>query len=55
MTLPLKPPIKPQLAKSARELPEGDQWRYEVKWDELQRVHMQNVAGYSHVPVRVLR
>lgn len=29
--------------------------RYEVKWDELQRVHMQNVAGYSHVPVKVLR
>ncbi|MEW2483248.1 cytochrome P450 [Mycobacterium sp. NPDC049093] len=29
--------------------------RYEVKWDELQRVQMQNVAGYSHVPVRVLR
>lgn len=29
--------------------------RYEVKWDQLQRVHMQNVAGYSHVPVRVLR
>jgi cytochrome P450 len=29
--------------------------RYEVKWDELQRVHMQNVAGYSNVPVRVLR
>ncbi|CAN7548415.1 cytochrome P450 [Mycolicibacterium frederiksbergense] len=29
--------------------------RYEVKWDGLQRVHMQNVAGYSHVPVRRLR
>ncbi|MGW4100365.1 cytochrome P450 [Mycobacterium sp. NPDC004974] len=29
--------------------------RYEVKWDQLQRVHMQNVAGYSHVPVKVLR
>ncbi|MDF3339594.1 cytochrome P450 [Mycolicibacterium septicum] len=29
--------------------------RYEVRWDELQRVQMQNVAGYSHVPVRVLR
>ncbi|WP_166905608.1 cytochrome P450 [Mycobacterium sp. DL440] len=29
--------------------------RYEVKWDQLQRVHMQNVAGYSHVPVRVFR
>jgi cytochrome P450 len=29
--------------------------RYEVKWDGLQRVHMQNVAGYSHVPVRRLQ
>lgn len=29
--------------------------RYEVQWDGLQRVHMQNVAGYSHVPVSVLR
>lgn len=29
--------------------------RYEVKWAQLQRVHMQNVAGYSHVPVKVLR
>jgi cytochrome P450 len=28
--------------------------RYEVRWDGLQRVHMQNVAGYSHVPVRRL-
>jgi len=29
--------------------------RYEVKWEGLRRVHMQNVAGYSHVPVKVLR
>ena len=29
--------------------------RYEVEWDGLQRVHMQNVAGYSNVPVKVLR
>lgn len=29
--------------------------RYEVDWDGLQRVHMQNVAGYSHVPVHVIR
>ncbi|MCV7261099.1 cytochrome P450 [Mycobacterium shimoidei] len=29
--------------------------RYEVNWDGLQRVHMQNVAGYQNVPVRVLR
>jgi cytochrome P450 len=29
--------------------------RYEVDWDGLQRVHMQNVAGYQNVPVKVLR
>ncbi len=28
---------------------------YEVNWDGLQRVHMQNVAGYQNVPVKVLR
>ncbi|WP_326545949.1 cytochrome P450 [Mycolicibacterium sp. ND9-15] len=29
--------------------------RYEVDFDGLQRVTMQNVAGYHHVPVRVLK
>jgi len=29
--------------------------RYEVFWDDCQRVAMQNVAGWSHVPVRVLK
>ena len=29
--------------------------RYEVQWDGLRRVQMQNVGGYSHVPVKVLR
>ncbi len=29
--------------------------RYEVNWDGLQRVHMQNVAGWQNVPVTVLR
>ncbi|WP_319436794.1 cytochrome P450 [Mycobacterium sp. RTGN5] len=29
--------------------------RYEVQWDGLRRVQMQNVAGFSHVPVKVLR
>ena len=28
--------------------------RYEVLWDGCRRVSMQNVAGYSHVPVRIL-
>jgi cytochrome P450 len=29
--------------------------RYEVEFHGLERVHMQNVAGYHHVPVKVLR
>jgi cytochrome P450 len=28
---------------------------YEVQWDGLQKVSMQNVAGFSSVPVRVIR
>jgi ATP-dependent DNA ligase len=38
MTLPLKPPVKPQLAKSAQELPEGDGWRYEPKFDGFRTI-----------------
>ncbi len=33
MTLPLEPPIKPQLALSRKELPSGDDYSYEVKLD----------------------
>lgn len=29
--------------------------RYEVQWDRLERGHMQNVAGWHTVPVKVLR
>ena len=29
--------------------------RYEVDWEHCKRVHMQNVIGWSSVPVRVLR
>jgi ATP-dependent DNA ligase len=38
MTLPLKPPVKPQLARSAKELPEGDSWRYEPKYDGFRTI-----------------
>ncbi|MDQ6729142.1 MAG: ATP-dependent DNA ligase [Actinomycetota bacterium] len=33
MALPLTPPVEPQLARSAKELPEGEQWSYEPKFD----------------------
>ena len=38
MALPLKPPIKPQLARPAKDLPEGDNWRYEPKWDGFRTI-----------------
>ena len=33
MTLPLSPPLKPELALSRKALPEGEDWVYEVKLD----------------------
>ncbi|HYV46717.1 MAG TPA: ATP-dependent DNA ligase [Myxococcaceae bacterium] len=33
MTLPVEPPIEPMLSAIQDELPAGDEWRYEPKWD----------------------
>ena len=33
MTLPLSPPLLPQLSRSAKGLPTGGGWSYEPKWD----------------------
>ncbi len=33
MTLPFGPPLSPMLAKLSRDLPVGDHWSYEPKWD----------------------
>jgi ATP-dependent DNA ligase len=38
MALPLKPPIEPQLARSKPELPTGDQWAYEPKYDGFRAI-----------------
>jgi ATP-dependent DNA ligase len=38
MTLPLSPPVQPQLARSATELPEGESWRFEPKWDGFRTI-----------------
>jgi len=38
LSLSLKPPVKPQLARSAKELPDGDGWRYEPKWDGFRTI-----------------
>jgi ATP-dependent DNA ligase len=38
LPLPLQPPLLPQLARSAAELPEGDGWLYEPKLDGFRAV-----------------
>jgi ATP-dependent DNA ligase len=38
VSLPLKPPIEPQLARSGKELPLGEQWAYEPKFDGFRAI-----------------
>jgi ATP-dependent DNA ligase len=38
MSLPLSPPIKPQLALTRKQLPEGDEWAYEPKLDGFRAI-----------------
>jgi ATP-dependent DNA ligase len=38
LNLPLKPPIEPQLARSKPELPVGEQWCYEPKYDGFRAI-----------------
>lgn len=38
MALPIKPPVKPQLALSRKALPEGEEWAYEPKWDGFRAI-----------------
>jgi ATP-dependent DNA ligase len=38
VVLPLKPPLQPQLARSKTELPTGDQWAYEPKYDGFRAI-----------------
>ena len=33
MAFPIAPPVEPMLAKPTPELPVGEGWRYEPKWD----------------------
>jgi ATP-dependent DNA ligase len=38
LTLPLQPPLTPQLARSRSSLPEGPDWAYEPKWDGFRAI-----------------
>ena len=38
MSLPLTPPLLPQLARPRASLPEGEGWVYEPKWDGFRAI-----------------
>jgi ATP-dependent DNA ligase len=38
VTLPLKPPIEPQLARPRAQLPNGEEWAYEPKYDGFRAI-----------------
>src|SRR5881275_1318750 len=53
MSLPIKPPLPPMEAKSVDEIPVGDEWQYEPKWDgfrciafrDSDKIYLQSKAG----------
>jgi ATP-dependent DNA ligase len=51
VTLPLSPPVQPQLARSAKEVPQGDGWRYEPKWDGFRTIAFRD-GGDVHLQSR---
>src|ERR1700730_5618348 len=53
MSLALKPPLPPMEAKSVDEIPIGDDWQYEPKWDGFRciafrdndKIYLQSKSG----------
>lgn len=38
VTLPVRPPVEPMLARAAEQIPAGAGWRYEPKWDGFRAI-----------------
>ena len=56
MDLPVTPPVKPMLAKLQSEIPEGDGWVYEPKWDGFRAIVFRDgddvhIASRDHKPL----
>jgi ATP-dependent DNA ligase len=52
VSLPLKPPIAPQLARSRPELPEGERWAYEPKYDGFRAIVFVDGSGAEMIQSR---
>ncbi|MDQ3938651.1 MAG: ATP-dependent DNA ligase, partial [Chloroflexota bacterium] len=54
MRLPFEPPIEPMLARLADDVPEGDGWLYEPKWDGFRAICFRDGAE-TYIQSRDLR
>ena len=45
MTLPFAPPVEPMLAKLEHDIPRGEGWRYEPKWDGFRALVFRDGEG----------
>jgi ATP-dependent DNA ligase len=54
MPFPIAPPVEPMLAKPTPEIPDGDGWRYEPKWDGFRAIAFRD-GGEVYVQSRDLK
>jgi len=54
LRLPFQPPIEPMLAKLAADVPEGDGWLYEPKWDGFRAICFRD-GNETYIQSRDLR
>jgi ATP-dependent DNA ligase len=57
MTLPIEPPVQPMLAKLQEEVPDGEGWIYEPKWDGFRAIvyrdgHDVHIASRDQKPLQ---
>src|SRR6185295_14883720 len=52
---PIAPPVEPMLAKLATDLPEGDTWIYEPKWDGFRAIVFRGAGDEVYIQSRDLR
>ena len=54
-TFPIAPPVEPMLAKLAEEIPEGDVWLYEPKWDGFRALIFRGDRDQVYIQSRDLK
>jgi ATP-dependent DNA ligase len=54
-TFPIEPPVEPMLSKLAEEIPEGEGWLYEPKWDGFRALVFRGGPGEVYIQSRDLK